>query len=106
MSGQLPSGGQQPPPKAKGLTPVQIGAGVGAALTVLVLFGLRDLSPQGGGGNLSNFLIGVCGAIGALLGMAIVSLVNLIRHRKRGEAVQDAVAARENGLATGHLDRV
>ena len=98
MSEQLPHAPQQPPPKAKGLTPVQIGAGVGAALTVLILFGLRDLLPQGGG-NVSNFLIGVCGAIGAMLGMAIVSLVNLIRHRKRGEAVPDTVAGEKPDAA-------
>jgi hypothetical protein len=36
------------------MTPAQIGAGVGAALTVLILLGVRDLSPQGERGNLSN----------------------------------------------------
>jgi hypothetical protein len=90
MSGQSPSAPQQPPAKTKGLTPAQIGAGVGAALTVLILFGLRDLSPQGSGGNLSNVLIEVLGAIGAMLGMAVVSLINFIRHREEG--VRDAGA--------------
>ncbi len=99
MSEQLPAAPQQPPSKAKALTPVQIGGGVGAALTVLILFGLRDLSPRGGGGNLSNFLIGVLGGIGAILGIAIVSLVSFVRHRNRRGAVQDAAAGDKTDVA-------
>jgi hypothetical protein len=81
------------------LTPVQIGAGVGAGLTVLMLFGLRDLAPQGAAANLSNLLIGVLGAIGALLGMAIVFLVNGIRHRRRPEPAQEGVPGEKAGAA-------
>src|SRR5262249_40736457 len=101
MTVQQPSASQQPEPKPRGLTPVQIGAGVGAALTILVFFGLRDLWP-GAGGSLSNFLIGGLGAIGALLGMAVVSLVGFLRDRNRqkgpparlaGEATAAAVQA-------------
>jgi hypothetical protein len=99
MSEQLPPARQETPAKTKRLTPAQIGAGVGAALTVLLLFGLRDLSPQGEWGNLSNFLIGVLGGIGALLGMAVVSVVNFIRHRNRQEGVQDGVAGEKTGAA-------
>jgi hypothetical protein len=99
MSGQSPSAPQQPPANTKGLTPVQIGAGVGAALTVLILFGIRDLWPQGEGGNLSNLLIGVLGGVGAMLGMAVVSLANFLRHRKRQEGVQDGVTGKKIGAA-------
>ena len=99
MSEQSPSAPQQPPAKTKGLTPAQIGAGVGAALTVLILFGLRDLSLYGGAGNLSNFLIGVLGGIGAILGMAVVSLVNFVRHWKRRAAAEDAVAGDKTEMA-------
>ena len=86
MSAQAPSEGQ-PPPKNKGLTPVQIGAGVGAAVTCLFLLVVQDLSrqvaPQGGAeGGSSNFLFGVWCAIGAMAGMAIVALVSRLRRRK------------------------
>jgi hypothetical protein len=91
MSGRSPSSPQQPPPKVRGLTAVQIGAAVGAALTALFLFALRELSPQGGAGSISNVLIGVLAGVGAILGMAVVSLVNFIRHRKAKENVQDGV---------------
>jgi uncharacterized membrane protein YfcA len=77
------------------MTPAQIGAGVGAALTALILFSVRDLSPQGERGNLSSFLIGVLAGFGALLGMALGSLVNFLRHRKKQEGVPDVVAGEE-----------
>jgi hypothetical protein len=99
MSEQLPPARQQTLAKTKGLTPAHIGAGVGAALTVLLLFGLRDLWPRGEAANLSNLLIGVLGGVGAMLGMAVVSLVNFIRHRKRPEGDQDGVAGEKTGAA-------
>jgi hypothetical protein len=76
------------------LTPVQIGAGVGAALTVLILFAIRDLSPRGPANSSSNFLIGVLGGVGAILGMGVASLVTYLRHRKsRDGAVGEPTAA-------------
>jgi len=104
MSAQSPSEGQ-PPPKKKGLTPVQIGAGVGAAVTCLFLLVVRDLSrpvaPQGGvEGGVSNFLLGVWCGIGALVGMAIVALVSLVRRRKTKADIQDHQTA-DAGAQTG-----
>ena len=97
MSAQSPSEGQ-PPPKKKGLTPVQIGAGVGAAAALLFLMALRELSrpvvPHGGaGGVVSNLLLGVWGAVGAMAGMAVVALVSFIRRRKKKADVQDRAAS-------------
>ena len=86
MSAPSPSDGQ-PPPKNKGLTPMQIGAGVGAAVTCLFLLVVRDLSrrvapPGGGEGGVSNLLFGIWCAIGAMAGMAIVALASRLRRRK------------------------
>jgi hypothetical protein len=92
MSEQSPLDPQQPAAKSKGMTPAQVGAGVGAGLTILFLFALRDLWPQGPAGNLPSFLIGVLGAVGAILGMAAVSLVNVARGRRRTEAAEAAIA--------------
>ena len=93
MSAQSSAAPEQPPAKTKGLTPLQIGAGVGAALTVLILLVVRDLSPRGAAGNLSNVLVGVLGAVGAVLGIAVASLVNFLRHRKKEEDDQKAQGA-------------
>jgi hypothetical protein len=70
---------------------MQIGAGVGAALTILMLVVLQDLWPKGDRSNLSNLLIGILGGFGALLGMAVVSLVDLVRRRRRQEDFRDPI---------------
>src|SRR5262249_41366961 len=100
VNAQLPSKGQRPPAK-KGLTPMQIGGGVGAAATCLFLLVVRDLSrPVGGqdavGGDSfpspvtvlsitfsSNFLLGVWSAVGGMVGMAAVALISMVRRRNK-----------------------
>jgi hypothetical protein len=78
-------------PKKKGLTPVQIGGGAGAAATILALLVVRDWSGSTGSqgaseGLLSNSLfLGVCAGIGGILGMAIVALVGLVWSKKGGK---------------------
>jgi hypothetical protein len=99
MSEQLPSAPQEPPQKAKALTPGQIGAGAGAALTALILFALRDLWAQGEWGHLSGLFIGVSAGLGAILGLAVVSLVNRIRHRNRQGGAGDRAAGEKTGAA-------
>jgi hypothetical protein len=81
------------------MTPGRIGAGAGAALTVLILFSVRDLLPQGEKGNLSNVLIGALAGFGAILGMAVGSLVNFLLHRKKQDGVQTVVAGETTGAA-------
>jgi len=105
MSAQSPSEGQ-PPPKNKGLTPVQIGACVGATFTCLCLYVVRDVShrvaPQGGPGGefLSPVVLGLLSAIGALAGMSIVALVSFVRRRKGKADIQDSQTA-DAGAQTG-----
>jgi hypothetical protein len=88
MSGQPPSG-QEPGPKNKGLTPVQIGGCVGAVATLLSLLVVRDLSrpvaPHGqpGSEGISPFVGGLLSGLGALAGMSLVALVGLARRRNR-----------------------
>jgi hypothetical protein len=76
-----------PPVKKHALTPVQIGACVGATVTLFLLIVIRELSGsivahgEDGGGSLLNLLMGVWIGIGALAGMAIVALVRMVRRR-------------------------
>lgn len=113
VGAQSPSAGQ-PPSKKNALTPVQLGGCVGATTTASFLLVVRDLSRPLGGVDAnsfpppvtvlsvtfsSDFLLGVWCAIGGMLGMAIVCLVNLIRRRRRGQAIQEAVAGDKAGAA-------
>ena len=98
MSGQPPSG-QEPVPKNKGLTPVQIGGCVGAVATLLSLLVVRDLSrpvaPHGqlGSEGISPFVVGVLSGVGALVGMSLVALVGLARRRNREGQIPGRQAA-------------
>lgn len=86
MVGSSP--GRQLSPK-KGLTPVQIGGGVGAAVTCLCILVVRDLSSPdtstaaGDSGMPPNFILGISSGIGAMVAMAIVALVTVVRRRSR-----------------------
>ena len=98
MSGQPPSG-QEPGPKNKGLTPVQVGGCVGAVATLLSLLVVRDLSrpvaPHGqpGGEGISPFALGLLSGLGALAGMSLVALVGLARRRNREGQIPGRPAA-------------
>jgi hypothetical protein len=85
----------QPPKNGKALTPMQIGAGVGAAVAVLIQFVLSDLNPYGAVGSLSSIQIGLFGAVGAVLGLAVVALANFVRSWKKQKS-----APRESPKAT------
>jgi hypothetical protein len=83
MSGQSSSAPEQPPATPKGLTPSQIGACVGAALTFLSLLVVRELSPPGESGNPSYFLMGVLSGFGGIAVGGVVSAVNFLRRRRK-----------------------
>src|SRR5690349_20783249 len=88
MSGQPPSG-QEPAPKNRGLTAVQIGGCVGAAATLLSLLIVRDLSRpvvvhgRPGAEGLSPFVVGLLSGLGGVAGMSLVALVARARRRNR-----------------------
>ena len=98
MSGLLPSG-QEPGPKNKGLTPVQVGGCVGAVATLLSLLVVRDLSRpvaahgQPGGEGISPFVVGLLSGLGALVGMSLVALVGVARRRNREGQIPGRPAA-------------
>jgi hypothetical protein len=77
------------------LTPLQIGGGVGAAATCLLLLVLRDVSSpvrQPGVPGTPDFLLGVWSAVRGLVGMALGAAFDAIRRRRlkhQGDRIND-----------------
>jgi len=103
MNGQPPSA-PGAAPQNQGLSPVQIGACVGAAVACLTVLVARDLSgpvsPPGDGGISPGLLLGIWSGLGAIAGMAIVALASHLRRRTRN-ADHQPTAEGPQALAPG-----
>ncbi len=99
-SQSMPSNDQQPG-KKNALTPLQLGACVGAVVAILGAFVVRDSSRPVGNPNgeprinIPNYLFGVLGGVGGVAGMAAVALFQKTRGPKNppeSEAAQPSSA--------------